>query len=353
MAEVNLNKTAVSPKTKSRNGSNSLMKLFKRNDMGVVIATALLFLIFALVTESFFTRYNLFNISRTAGLYVFIAMGQMIVLVIGGMNLSLGGIGGLVVVAAGYTMDSLGWSPWISVPIALSVGLLAGAFNGIIIVKSKINSFIITLASLFIFTGLVTGISQGFPYTNIPKSFTLMGRGSLFGVPYTFVLAIATLLIMAYVFKFTVVGRRILATGGNLEAAQLSGIRTDRIVFLCHVLSGLFAAIAGLLWVSRMGSAQPATGSDWLIISFAVAIIGGTALTGGEASMLALLASAILLTLIKNGLIMLNVNVYFEQTFLGLIILLAVSIDRIRAMIHSSARKFGRRDVTEAKPLAE
>lgn len=343
MAEVNVNQTAVTPATKPTGKAGiALAKLLKRNDMGVVVATALLFIIFAVTTDSFFTRYNLFNISRTAGLYVFIALGQMIVLVIGGMNLSLGGIGGLVVVAAGYTMDTLGLSPWVGVPVALVVGLLAGGFNGLIIVRSKINSFVITLASLFIFTGLVTGISQGFPYTEIPKSFNLMGRGSLLGVPLTFVLAVVALLIMAYVFKFTVIGRRILATGGNLEAAQLSGIRTDRIVLLCHVLSGLFAAIAGLLWVSRMGSAQPSTGSDWLIISFAVAIIGGTSLAGGEASMLALLASAILLTLIKNGLIMLNVNVYFEQTFLGLIILLAVSLDRIRAIFNSSTQKLRR-----------
>lgn len=322
--------------------AGTLSKIFRRGDMGVVVATALLFGLFAIGTESFFTQYNLYNISRTAGLYIFIALGQMIVLVIGHMNLSLGGIGALAVVAAGYTMDTLGWSPWVAVPIALGVGLAAGAFNGLVIIKLKINSFIITLASLFIFTGLVTGISKGFPYTEIPKSYTIIGRGSVLGVPYIFVIAIVTLLIMAYVFKFTVIGRRILATGGNLEAAQLSGIRTDRIILLGHVLSGLFAAIAGLLWVSRMGSAQPATGSDWLIISFAVAIIGGTALTGGEASMLALLASAILLTLIKNGLIMLNVNVYFEQTFLGLIILLAVSIDRIKSMIQSSTKRLRR-----------
>ena len=337
--------TKMSQKTESATSSGIgyvIKKFFRRGDMGVVVATALLFALFAIGAESFFTQYNLYNISRTAGLYVFIALGQMIVLVIGHMNLSLGGIGALAVVAAGYTMDTLGWSPWVAVPISLLVGIAAGAFNGFIIVKSKINSFIITLASLFIFTGLVTGISKGFPYTEIPKSYTVFGRGSVLGVPYIFVMGIVTLLIMAYVFKFTVVGRRILATGGNLEAAQLSGIRTDRIVMLGHILSGVFAAIAGLLWVSRMGSAQPATGSDWLIISFAVAIIGGTALTGGEASMLALLASAILLTLIKNGLIMLDVNVYYEQTFLGLIILLAVSIDRIRAMVQSSTKRLRR-----------
>ena len=134
-------------------------------------------------------------------------------------------------------------------------------------------------------------------------------------------------------------GRRILATGGNLEAARLSGIRTDNIVLLCHTLSGFFAALAGMLWISRMGSAQPSTGTDWLIVSFAVSIIGGTALSGGEFSAVGFLASAVMLTLIKNGLIMLNVNVYFEQTFLGIIILLAVSVESIRMWLSNRARR--------------
>ncbi|NJN95449.1 MAG: hypothetical protein HC875_15740 [Anaerolineales bacterium] len=186
MAEINVNRDTVTLPAQRAGLTRTIGKILKRNDMSVVIATALLFLIFALATDSFFTAYNLFNISRTAGLYVFVALGQMIVVVIGGMNLSLGAIGGLSVIAAGYTMDTLGWPPSVSVPIALLVGLSAGAFNGFIIIKSKINSFIITLASLFIFTGLVTGISQGFPYTNIPKSFTMLGREAILVCPTCF-----------------------------------------------------------------------------------------------------------------------------------------------------------------------
>ena len=166
-----------------------------------------------------------------------------------------------------------------------------------------------------------------------------MAALDIFGVPYLFIGAVALLAIMGYFFKYTVLGRRVLATGGNLEAARLSGIRTDNIVLLCHTLSGFFAALAGVLWISRMGSAQPATGGDWLIVSFAVSIIGGTALSGGEFSALGFLASAIMLTLIKNGLIMLNVNVYFEQTFLGIIILLAVSVESIRVSFSNSTRR--------------
>lgn len=321
-------------------GAGSVMRsIFRRSDTSVVIATLILFVLFSFSNSSFLTPFNLFNMSRTASLYVMVALGQAIVIVIGHMNLSLGAIGGLTVVVAGWCMDTMGWSPWVGVPVALLAGTACGMFNGFIIVKSRLNSFIVTLASLFIFTGLVQGISQGFPYSNIPKDFTMMGRNDLMGVPFLFIFVVMVLIVLGYVFKYRIVGRRLLATGGNLEAARLSGIRTDNIVLLAHTLSGVFAATAGLLWVSRMGSAQPSTGTDWLIVSFAVAIIGGTALNGGEFSSLGILASAIMLTLIKNGLIMLNVNVYFEQTFLGIIVLLAVSVESIRMSVSGRSKR--------------
>lgn len=322
--------------------SNSLSALVRRPSFSVVLATLALFAIFAFSNDSFLTRFNLFNVARTASLYVFVALGQAIVVVVGDMNLSLGAIGGLSVVVGGWAMDTMGWDPALSTLLALVVGSAAGAFNGIVITRSKLNSFVVTLATSFIFVGLVQGISQGFPYSNIPAGFTVLGRANVAGVPYIFLLAVALLALLGYLFKYTVLGRRILATGGNREAARLSGIRTGRTILLAHTASGFFAALAGVLWISRMGSAQPSTGTDWLIISFAVAIIGGTALSGGEFSALGILASAFMLTLIKNGLIMLNVNVYFEQTYLGIIILLAVSIESIRMAFSGRARRRSR-----------
>ncbi len=313
--------------------------LFRRSDISVLLATIALVVIFAVSNDSFLTPFNLYNVSRTASLYAFIALGQAIVVVIGHMNLSLGAIGGLSVVVGGWAMDTMGWNPILGTLLALVVGTGAGFFNGIIIVRSKLNSFVVTLASSFIFFGLVSGISQGFPYTNIPKGYSRLGQGDVLGVPFLFFLMIIVLAMMGYFFRYTVLGRQVLATGGNQEAARLSGIRTDNIILLAHMASGFFAALAGVLWISRMGSAQPSTGSDWLIYSFAVAIIGGTALSGGEFSALGMFASAIMLTLIKNGLVMLNVNVYFEQTFLGIIILLAVSVESIRMWMSNRAQR--------------
>ena len=343
-----MNQTKVASVERTTPGSVA-RNLLRRNDISVVIAMLVLFVIFTVTSPSFLTPYNMFNVARTASLYVFVALGQAIVIVIGAMNLSLGAIGGLSVVVTGFCMDRMGFPPIVAILAALAVGGAAGLFNGIIIVKTRLSSFVVTLASSFIFVGLVNGVSRGFPYTKIPTSFTVLGRGDFFNIPYVFILMVATLVVLAYVFKYTVVGRRILATGGNMEAARLSGIRTDNIVLLCNVLSGLFAAVAGLLWVSRMGSAQPATGTDWLIVSFAVSILGGTALNGGEISALGIFASAVMLTLIKNGLIMLNVNVYFEQTFLGVIILLAASVESLRALVSGSRKGSNKQPAKQAE----
>lgn len=305
--------------------------LLSRYDVNTVLVTLGLFAIFAIFSEGFTSSYNLFNISRTAAIYIFIALSQAMVVLVGGMNLSVGTIGGLSTVIAGLIMDTLGLPVILAVILAILVGVICGVLNGILVVKLKLNSFVVTLATQFIFQGLVFGISKGFPYTNIPKEITVIGRDG-FGdlVPYLMVLAIIALIIVAYFFKFTVTGRNLLATGGNKEAAKLSGIKADKMIVIANVLSGVFAALAAILWITRMGSAQPGTGVDWMIISFAVAVIGGTSLDGGVLMPLGMLASSYLIAMIKNGLVMLDVNVYLEQTFLGLIILFAVSIETIR-----------------------
>ncbi|MFV0529030.1 MAG: ABC transporter permease [Lachnospiraceae bacterium] len=312
--------------------AKQLKKVFARSEVTVIIAVLVLGLIFTLFSDSFLTAYNLFNLERTAAIYIFIAIAQALVVIVGGMNLSLGYIGGLTVVAVGYSIQVAGIPPMIAIVIGLVVGAAAGFLNGLVITVLKLNSFVVTLATSFIFTGLVNGISQGFPYDKIPQSFTLVGRGGFLGVPYMLWMAVAALLLLGYFFKYTVTGRRILATGGNVEAAKMSGINTDRMVILVNIGSGIFASLAAVLWISRTGSAQPSTGADWMLISFAVAVIGGTALKGGVFNPIGVLFAGMLIVMVKNGLVMLNANVYYEQTYLGLILLLAVSLESIKAI---------------------
>ncbi|MFT5088449.1 MAG: ribose transport system permease protein [Candidatus Latescibacterota bacterium] len=316
-----------------------LRRLATDRDAGIILSALLLVLVFSLSSEGFFSAYNLFNVSRTIAFSALVALSQAVVLVAGGMNLSVGAIGGLATITTGYCIQVLGWPGWLAATAALAVGAAAGLLNGLIITRLNINSFITTLATLFVFTGLVNGFSEGYAYTDIPREFTFLGRQKLFGFSNLFWVLALVLALVYYGFQHTVLGRRLLATGGNLQAAQMSGIDTKRMILYSHLLSGVLAGLAAVLWVSRMGSAQPATGKDWLITSFSVAIVGGTGLAGGSISALGILMGAIIIVLIKNGLVMLEANVYYEQAFLGSIILLAVVVSRLREIYSARLKK--------------
>lgn len=310
-----------------------LKRLAGRSEVSVLLAVILLGLLFSVFSANFLSSYNIYNLSRTAALYIFIALSQTCVILVGGMNLSVGYIGGMTVVASGYMMQNMGAGILAAVIGGLAVGVLAGLLNGLVITKLKINSFVVTLATSFFFKGLVTGVSEGFPYTVLAPGFTTLGRGMFLGLPYMLYLVIIVLAAVWYLFGYTVIGRKLLATGGNLQAAKMAAINTDSTIIIANVLSGLFAAVAGLCSVSMNGSAQPTTGGDWMVYSFAVSVIGGTALAGGAISAVGLFIAAFLIVMIKNGLVMINANIYYEQTYLGLILLVAVSLSSISGFL--------------------
>jgi len=158
------------------------------------------------------------------------------------------------------------------------------------------------------------------------------------GVPYVFIIMLLVLAAVAYMYRNTVFGRRMLATGGNEAAARLSGINTDRMILAAHILSGFFASLAAVLWASKLGSAAPETGDDWLIVSFAVAIIGGTGLNGGLISAFGIFMGGSIYLLIQHGLIEVKANPYYAKSFLGALILLAIVVDRVREMYGETRR---------------
>ena len=318
--------------------------------IGLIIAAGLLFGLIAAYSKTFLTGYTQFVVSRLVAQFVLIALAQAVCLVVGGMNLSVGGIGSLVTVALGLCLDPDYWgvSAWVAVPVALAVGCACGLVNGLLITIVKINSFIVTLSTMFIFMGLRSGISGGNPY-KVPDSFTVVGQGGItfewFGagpqkvIPYFFLIMLVVLIGVAYMYRNTVFGRRMLATGGNEDAARLSGIRTGRMIIGANTLSGFFAALAAVLYASELGSAAPETGDSWLIISFAVAIIGGTGLDGGVISALGILMGGIIYTLIQQGLTEVQANSYYQRVYFGLLILLAIAIDRGREVYGERKRQ--------------
>ncbi len=306
--------------------------------LGLIISTVVLFAILALRSQSFLSGYTMFVISRQMAFYALIALSQAFCLVVGQMSLAVGAIGSIATVVLGVGLDTWGLPAGLAVVLALGAGVLAGWLNGLIITRLRIDSFIVTLSMMFIFMGLRSGISGGSPY-KVPESFSVIGQKSLWGVPYVFILTVLLLGFIGFMYRSTVFGRRMLATGGNAAAARLSGIHTDRMVVSAHILSGAFAALAAVLWASKLGSAAPETGDDWLIVSFAVAIIGGTGLSGGVVSALGIFMGSSIFMLIKHGLVEVKANPYYANSFLGLLILLAIVVDRVREIYAAKQKK--------------
>jgi ribose transport system permease protein len=305
--------------------------------LGLVISTALLFVVLSVQSQSFLSGYTMFVISRQMAFYVLIALAQAFCLVVGQMSLAVGAVGSITTVVLGLALDSWGLPAAAAVILALAVGGLAGLVNGLVITRLRIDSFIVTLSMMFVFMGLRSGISGGSPY-KVPESFSIIGQKGIFGIPYVFLLVVLLLGLADFMFRNTVFGRRMLATGGNAAAARLSGIKTDAMVIWAHVLSGGFAALAAVLWASKLGSAAPETGDDWLIISFAVAIIGGTGLSGGVVSALGVFMGSAIFVLIQHGLVAVKANPYYANSFLGLLILLAIIVDRVREIYSGKER---------------
>lgn len=335
--KVKAKRSIVMEKNKKNGFREKLKNFFLQSYSSAIVAIVLLTLIFSFGTDSFLTQYNLFNLSRTASIYAFIAGAQLFVAVIGGMNLAVGAVGALSSVVLGIALQDAGCNIPVAIALTLGIGAICGFINGFLIVKLKLSGFIITLAMSFIYDGIALGISHGYPYST-PEAFSTLGRVKVGPTSGLFLIMCIFVIILTIFFKNTKFGRDILATGGNPSAAELSGIRTGVVTIACNMLSCIFAAIAAILWSSRTGSATSSTGQDWMLYSFAISSIGGISLSGGNFTGIGFFCGAWILTMVRNGLTMLNVDIYFEQAFLGIIILLAVSVEAIRTKVASRMR---------------
>jgi ribose transport system permease protein len=222
--------------------------------------------------------------------------------------------------------------PWpIAAVLSLGVGLLAGLTNGVLCAYTGISAFVITLATLSVFKGINLGITEAQPFYEVPVTVKWLGNGTVLGpVPWLVIpFAIAAVLLWYLLFRLPL-GRSILAVGGNAHAATLSGISVPRIVVVAHAISGLLAAMAGIMLVARLQLGQPSIGDDWLILSFAAPIIGGAILTGGRVSVGGTCCGVAIVAIITQVLVLFNIDPYLVQVVLGGLILWAVGVNRIR-----------------------
>jgi ribose transport system permease protein len=305
--------------------------------MGLLAVILVFWAIFIVSADGFLNRVTIFGLSRTVAVTAVIGLAQMVVLGIGQMNLAVGAIGGMIGVFTGWLMQSVGLPVWAAVIVGLLFAAFVGFINGLLITKTGINSFIVTLGMGSVITGLVYILTKAEAFRDLPDVYTDFGKARWVELGWLelsplFFIALVVAAILALIYKGTTFGRWMLATGANPRAAELSGVPVNFVVQATHALSGLLAGAAGIMLVSRLGSALPSIGENWLLPSFAAPIVGGTLLSGGAVAVFGTLLGALLIESVSVGLTLMNVPSFWIQLFIGLVLLLAVLIDRARTV---------------------
>lgn len=313
--------------------------------LSLIVIIAAFWAFFAWRQPGFLSSFNLLTLGRALAIDIVIGFAQMVVLATGGMNLAVGSIGVCAVMTGGYLMQVMGLPVPVAILGALALGAALGFINGFAIVKSGVNAFVITLASANLFSGAMLILTKAVPLNALPPEVGAFGkmRITLFtpALPVSPLLIIAILIGIALfiLYRYSRLGRQILAAGANPRAAAMSGVPVDRVIVISHILSGLLAAIAGMMVVARLGAAMPAVGGeDWLLPSFLGPVLGGTLLSGGFVSVIGTMLGALLVTTIRSGLLVLQIGNFWLQLFLGLILLLAVLADRYRGVFAERRR---------------
>lgn len=297
---------------------------------GVLVALAVLFTALALATDNFLSAYNVSVVARQAAFVGLVALGQTMVLLVGGIDLSVGASAGLSAIVGATMIVSWGVHPWAVIPLTMLFGLCLGFLNGAFVAYLRLNPFIVTLATWEIFAGMTLVITEGYPIRPLGPAFQVFGAGDVLGVPVPVWIFLAAGLILIWTLSQTRFGRNVFAVGGNREAAVLAGIRARRVEFLAFGLAGMLAALAGILFASRMDAGQPSVGEGWLMGAITAAILGGTSLRGGQGSIMGTMLGALLLAVLANGTVMMNVSGFWQRVIVGAVVLVAVLVDLLR-----------------------
>lgn len=283
--------------------------------------------VMAILSPRFLSVANIKNVLTQVSVNAIIAIGMTFVILTGGIDLSVGStlaISG----AVAATLIKGNCNIFVAIIAALIVGAIVGLFNGIFIAKGRIQAFIATLATMTVFRGVTQVYTNGTPVSKLGESFASIGNKELLGVPFPVVITIVVFFIAFYVLNQTRVGRYIYALGGNEDSARLSGINTTKMKMLVYIISGVTAAISGVVVTSRIGSASAIAGTGYELDAIAAVVLGGTSLVGGEGSIAGTIIGALIIGVLNNGLNLLNVSPYYQLIVKGLVILLAVMLDR-------------------------
>jgi ribose transport system permease protein len=304
-----------------------------RQEFGVFLILVAMMTFLSLYTDTFLTSTNIFNILRSFSWIAISAFGQTLVIITAGIDLSVGSVMAISGLATAMLMVR-----GVPVPFAVAGGLLTGLVigfaNGLMITKGKLPPFIATLGSLLMARGLCYGFSGGWPVRDLPDSFRSLGQYDIpvgtWGVPLPLIFTIILAIIMSLFLMRTVWGYRIYAVGGNETAAGLSGINTARVKIMVYSLCSFLTAIGGVLMTSRLGVAAPTAATAYELDVIAAVVVGGTSLMGGEGTILGTLIGALIMGVLRNGLVLTGVSAYWLQAVQGFVIVVAIMLDQLR-----------------------
>ncbi|HTZ21022.1 MAG TPA: ribose ABC transporter permease [Opitutaceae bacterium] len=304
-----------------------------------LLALALMVVVLSVLSDNFLTPENGWNILRQISVNLCLSIGMTLIILSGGIDLSVGAILALAgAVAAGLLKNGVALAaldvrlevtPAGAIVAGVAVGAALGWVNGFAITRFSLPPFVATLGMLSIARGLTMLWTGGFPLTGLGPRFGFLGTGFLFGVPMPVWIMAALTAVFVVVVQRTRFGRHIYAVGGNERAALLTGLRVNRIKVAVYTLGGALAGVAGLIVTARLDSAQPNAGLGYELDSIAAVVIGGTSLSGGRGSVGGTVLGCLIIGVLNNGLFLLNVSPFWQQVIKGLVILLAVAIDKL------------------------
>lgn len=293
------------------------------------IGLILLVVVISVLNTAFLDLSNLLNLLRQVSINGLIAFGMTFVILTGGIDLSVGSI---LALSSAFTaiLITSGLDPIVALIVGVLGGFLLGVFNGVLVTFGSMAPFIATLATMTIFRGLTLVITDGNPITDLGDSylFQLFGKGYFFGTPVPAVTMIIVFIVLAIILQKTTFGRHTYAIGGNEVASKISGIKVNKVKILIYGISGLMSALAGAILTSRLNSAQPTAGTSYELDAIAAVVLGGTSLTGGKGRIVGTLIGVLIIGVLNNGLNLLGVSSFYQQVVKGIVILIAVLIDR-------------------------
>jgi len=293
----------------------------------IFIILVLVVALFSILSPVFFTADNLINVARQISIIMIAAVGATIVIVTGGIDLSIGSMLSLSHVFVATFMIIMVWNPWIACILTILINLAIGFIHGILITKVKIPPLIVTLASWNILQGIALQITQGTTIARFPNSFKVIGQGYLWLIPIPVIIAVAAIAIGALILNKTTFGRYFFAIGGNEEAARLSGVRVDRMKIAAYMGSAFFTTIGAIVLLSRIDTAMATTGQGFEFTVIIAVVLGGISIRGGRGRLSNVVAGVIILGLLANGMAILNMGAYIQLVLKGLILLIAVGFD--------------------------